>query len=219
MIEDDPGHETMKRLPRAATVIVSVTLAAFPAAAQSPRAGVSPAKREPARIGLALAPGSPAPQFAATDLDGRRSRVAYDGHRATLLAFWTSACVPCKVEGPALQKLFLDHGGRGLQVLGVDATPVAPSVAVPAARAFLAEHGGTYPVLLSTREIENQWGGVTAFPTTFLVGPDGRVVRRYLGADEPIVKGLVADVEALLAGQPLAAQVLPERTEDVSEPR
>jgi peroxiredoxin len=216
---DEPGHATMSTRSRATAWIVAVTLAAFPAAAQSPRPGVSPVKRAPARLGLALAPGSPAPRFVATDLDGRPSRVTYDGHTATLVAFWTSACDPCQVEGRALQELFVKRGSRGLQVIGVDATPVIPSVAVPAARAFLAQHGGAYPVLLSTREIENQWGGVTAFPTTFLMGRDGRVVRRYLGADELIVQGLVADVEALLAGKPLAAQVLPERTEDVSEPR
>ena len=45
--------------------------------------------------------------------------------------------------------------------------------------------------------IAKQWGGIKATPTTFLVGRDGRIVRRYVG--EPDAAELQGLIERALA--------------------
>ena len=207
----------MRRAATAAALIAAV-LAAAPALGQARPRTTTPVKPPP-RLGLALAPGDPAPEFAASDLGGRRLDVVYEGHAATLVAFFRSGCVPCGVEMPTLQKLHAAHAAGGLQVVGVAIDAGDAMRVVPAVRAFLAESGADYTVVRSTLEIERKWRGITVLPTVFLVDRSGKLVRRYAGADEAILAGLVADVDAWLAGRPLAEQVLPGRTGDVTVPR
>jgi hypothetical protein len=50
-----------------------------------------------------------------------------------------------------------------------------------------------------TGETVAAWGGIEGTPTTWLVGPDGRVARRWVG--RPDFARLRRDVEALLPGR------------------
>jgi hypothetical protein len=54
-------------------------------------------------------------------------------------------------------------------------------------------------------------------PTTFVIDSNGIIVRRYVGATAEQIKGLVADVEALLAGEPLGPMVIPDKPSVATE--
>jgi hypothetical protein len=47
-------------------------------------------------------------------------------------------------------------------------------------------------------------------PLSFLIDGDGKVMRRYLGATEEQIQGLIADVDAALAGRELGDPIIPE---------
>ena len=89
--------------------------------------------------------------------------------RATLVTFWASWCGPCGREAGALQRFSRSPSGRG-RLIGVDW-----SDGLSGARAFVAEHGWTFPVL---RDAEGTVGNdyrLTGLPTTFVLDANGRI--------------------------------------------
>ena len=81
--------------------------------------------------------------------------------------FWATWCGPCRVEMPALQKLYEDFAGRGVEIVAVS-VDVLPEV-VPE---FVRRLGLTFPVLLDGRSLQAQYR-VRALPTLFVVDPSG----------------------------------------------
>ncbi|MBI4409843.1 MAG: TlpA family protein disulfide reductase [Gemmatimonadetes bacterium] len=148
-------------------------------------------------------PGDVAPPFAAPALTGDTVRLEDLRGRVVLLNVWATWCAPCRWEMPALERLSAELAPQGLAVLAVSVD--APLGGVDAlgnpggdVRAFVAELGLTFTVLLDPRAQIQRRYGVTGLPTTFLIGRDGRVVRKVFGParwDEPPHS---ADIRALL---------------------
>lgn len=168
----------------------------------------APVPRPAAKAGrilpLALAPGDAAPPVRGEMLDGGRFRAVWRDHRVTVVNFWAVWCVPCKDEMPVLAELYRSKKDAGLGVVGVE----VGREAADASREFLAKAGVTYPVVVADDSAVADWGGVSIYPTTFLVGSDGKIVRKYVGASPDDVKALVEDVDLLLAGKPLGTRPL-----------
>ncbi len=117
-----------------------------------------------------------APRLAATDLDGKTWRLSELRGRAVLLNFWASWCEPCRAEMPTLQQLAEIYGPAKLVVLTI-------TYKEPAAKAasFAQSTGLNLPVLLDPAgEVTHQWGA-QVFPTTILIGADGRPRQRVRG--------------------------------------
>jgi thiol-disulfide isomerase/thioredoxin len=154
-----------------------------------------------------LAPGDPAPQIIARDLEGEYRKTVWGDHQATIVNFWATWCEPCRLEMPALQKALDRLGERGLHVVGVLALDAADNAT---AQRFIETMGVSYPTVRAKRDLLNRWGGVGSLPTTYLVDANGRVVRRYVGASDEQIEALIYDIEALLDGRPLGPVVMPE---------
>ncbi len=133
----------------------------------------------------------------------------------TIVNFWAVWCVPCKDEMPVLAELYRSKRDAGLGVVGVEIGRESPE----ASKAFLDRAGVTYPVIDAGADTVASWGGVSVYPTTFLVGGDGKIVRKYVGATPDDVQALVEDVELLLAGKPLGTRFPSGAPPAVPEPR
>jgi cytochrome c biogenesis protein CcmG, thiol:disulfide interchange protein DsbE len=118
----------------------------------------------------------PAPDFALTALDGSRVRLRDLRGRVVLLNFWATWCAPCRDEMPALARLGVELGDRGLAVLAVNHQE-APDVVA----AFARELGVTVPVLLDSAGDVAERYRVQALPTTYLIGRDGTLAGVVLG--------------------------------------
>lgn len=144
-------------------------------------------------------PGYRAPAFTLPTIDGGVASLTQFRGRAVILNFWATWCPPCRAEMPALQRVYARYADRGLVVLGLNATASDDPAAV---RAFQQHYGLTFPILLDESGKVNRIYGVSALPTTFFIGPDGRIREIVVGG--PISEAVLeARIRTLLpAGGP-----------------
>ena len=123
-----------------------------------------------------------APDFTLTDQFGNTHTLSDYKGKVVFLNFWATWCGPCQKEMPEIQELYEDHGGNteDLIVLAV-ANPRSEEysgadVTQPEIEQFLSENGYTYPVVMDlTGEVFADYG-ISAFPTTFMITREGKVL-------------------------------------------
>jgi cytochrome c biogenesis protein CcmG, thiol:disulfide interchange protein DsbE len=141
--------------------------------------------------------GSKAPNFHAWTVDGARHNESLDSYRGSvvLLNVWATWCPPCVVEMPAIQRLYHDLGPQGLKVVAVSIDTEATDSAV---RAFATKRGLTFDILRdSARRITWQYQ-TTGVPETFVIGRDGIIRKKVIGASDWDSQGDRALVTQLL---------------------
>ncbi len=113
--------------------------------------------------------GKPAPALALSDVDGKAWSLAGLKGRVVVLNFWATWCEPCRAELPSLEALAARHERDGLLVLTVNFQE-----SVPAIRHFLALAPFSLPVLLDRDGQAARAWTPRIFPSTVLIGRDGR---------------------------------------------
>jgi thiol-disulfide isomerase/thioredoxin len=142
-----------------------------------------------------------APPFLVRSLAGDViSTVALKG-KVVFLNFWATWCGPCREEIPeliALQSRYKDK----LVIIGASEDEAPPAqVAL-----FAKKVGINYPIIMSSPELEQEYGGVVALPTSFVMDEQGRVVQKHVGLDPNSFQEFDLEVRALL-GMPVDAQI------------
>jgi thiol-disulfide isomerase/thioredoxin len=89
--------------------------------------------------------------------------------------FWASWCVPCKKAFPYMRELYSKYKGDQFDIVGIstDATKEPWLKAVN-------EIQNPWPQLWDNKNIASEFA-VTAFPTSFLIGPDGKIILKEVG--------------------------------------
>jgi cytochrome c biogenesis protein CcmG/thiol:disulfide interchange protein DsbE len=118
-----------------------------------------------------------APDFALKDMNGKTVRLSDYRGQVVLLNFWATWCGPCKIEIPWFVEFQRTYKDRGFTVLGVS----VDEDGWEAVRPFLASRQVNYPVVVSTLEVEQQYGGVEALPVSFLIDREGRIAATHVG--------------------------------------
>ncbi|MGI8496825.1 MAG: peroxiredoxin family protein [Gemmatimonadaceae bacterium] len=132
-----------------------------------------------------VAAGSPAPPFSATMIDSlspprTRSLRDYRG-QVVVLNIWATWCAPCRVEMPSLQRLHAAYASQGLKVVAVSVDDPGERQ-VQQIRQFRREFGLTFEVLHEgTGTIERIYQ-TTGVPETFVIGKDGTIRKKVIGA-------------------------------------
>ncbi|MBW7934160.1 MAG: TlpA family protein disulfide reductase [Gemmatimonadaceae bacterium] len=147
-----------------------------------------------------VAPGSKAPEFqAATMVSGgpaTKNITDYRGH-VVLLNLWATWCGPCKQEMPGIQALHDSLGPQGLKVVAVSVDDPGFEKAI---KDFVAEHKLTFEVLHEgSGKIERDYQ-TSGIPETFVIGKDGVIRKRVIGAaawnsasNMALMRGLLAE--------------------------
>jgi len=91
--------------------------------------------------------------------------------KAVVLNFWASWCEPCKEESEVLESVWQEYRDRGVVFVGIDARD-----ALSEAVAFAGRYDLTYPLAYDGPGKTVGRYGVTGFPETWFVSPDGRLV-------------------------------------------
>lgn len=115
-----------------------------------------------------LQPGQALPAFQLQTADGHQvDNASLRGH-LTLVNFFFSECGPCIAETPTLVAYAKKHPQQHVLAVTFDDAPTA--------KAFVADHGFSWPVLVDGMAFD-QAMGVDVYPVMALVGPDGRLLK------------------------------------------
>jgi peroxiredoxin len=157
---------------RRAVLIVVAIIVAFGVYEVS-RRGSGPAKPG----GPSSAVHSVAPDFSLQDLDGHPLGLSSYRGKVVLLDFWATWCGPCRDEIPHFVEIQDKYREQGLQMIGISMDDGPKPV-----REFYQQFKMNYPVALGNAKLAEAYGGVLGLPVAFLIGRDGRVASKYIGA-------------------------------------
>ncbi len=122
-----------------------------------------------------------APNFQLQTLDGKEVTLTDYRGKAVILNFWATWCPPCLKEIPDFVELTKTKDSDKFVILGVTLQSGTPEEI----RKFAEERNMNYPVLTGEEaylmKLTQLYGGIRGIPTTFVIGPDGRVHKKYLG--------------------------------------
>jgi peroxiredoxin len=108
--------------------------------------------------------------FTLMDLDGKPWTLKDLKGKVVMLNFWATWCPPCRKEMPDLEAFYRQFSPQGFVILGIsDDEP-------DKVRAFVQQHGVTYPVLLDPGSKVNELLHINGIPKTFIYDREGKVV-------------------------------------------
>lgn len=118
-----------------------------------------------------------APDFALRDLRGGVVHLNDLRGKVVIVNFFATWCSPCRQEVPEfihLRKKFYDDG---LEIVGISLDMEGAAVLNPFVRHFRIP----YPLLIGTRDVVTDYGGIEGVPTSFVVDRKGFIVKRIIG--------------------------------------
>ncbi len=140
-------------------------------------------------LGVRLAPeifpvevGSRAPMFHAVNLatGDSTSLDAYRG-KVVLLNIWATWCDPCRDEMPSIERLHRAFSAdTNFRIVSVSIDEADPDVV----REFQRAYGLTFEILQDRSRVIERIYQTTGVPETFVIGRDGRIVKKLIGAHD-----------------------------------
>ncbi|OYP67998.1 TlpA disulfide reductase family protein [Prevotella sp. P2-180] len=134
-------------------------------------------------------PGSPAPDFTATDINGKPFTLSSLRGKVVILDFWASWCGPCRKSNPHMRELYDKYHSRGLDLVYVsddDSKPEAWHKAVEqdklvgegyhhVLRGFKWDRSKGMEGMDHTNDISDKYA-IHYLPTKYLIDKKGNIV-------------------------------------------
>ena len=117
------------------------------------------------------------PSLTLNDLSGNPVALDQFAGKVLIVDFWATWCAPCREEIPHFQELYDGYRSQGLEILGLSVDDRVEDVR----RYIEQEIPIRYRVLMATAEAQSLFGGIIGIPTTFVVGRDGTIHKKYVG--------------------------------------
>lgn len=128
---------------------------------------------------LTVAEDKPFPELVLTDLDGAQVSTQTFRGKLLVLNVWASWCPPCRKEMPSLERLGKSVDGGRIAVAGLSIDADAKAV-----REFLTQNDITFRNFIDPDKRIADSLGVRTYPETFLIAPDGKLVRKIRGEQD-----------------------------------
>jgi len=127
---------------------------------------------------LNVSEGNIAPDITVKTLDGNEFKLSDFRGKFVFIDFWGTWCGPCLGELPNNKKLAQFISTDTLEIIGLAARDKEKEL-----REFLKKDPLPYKNAIAPEEVLNTYG-IVSFPTTFLVGPKGRILAKNLSGEQ-----------------------------------
>jgi thiol-disulfide isomerase/thioredoxin len=144
---------------------------------------------------VALTPIGAAPEFDLADVASGSLKSEDLKGKVVIADVWATWCVPCIKEIPSFNEIHENYDGKGVQMVAI----TVESGPIDEVKPKVEEFKMKYPVVMGTEEVVAGFGGIIGFPTTFLIGKDWKIYKRYLGMTPNKKQLIEKDIAALLA--------------------
>jgi thiol-disulfide isomerase/thioredoxin len=134
--------------------------------------------------------GSLAPDWTLKDIDGQTVSLSDFRGQVVLMDFWATWCGPCKIAMPGVQKISESFADKGVKVLGIQTWDEGK---YEEGKAYMRKQGFTYTNLIAGDDVADVYQ-VTGIPTFYVIGRDGTIIYRMVGAaDESVLHQFLED--------------------------
>ena len=117
------------------------------------------------------------PDVTFTLLSGQKVSTSDLKGKVYLVNFWATSCSTCMEEMPKMVQTYNRFKGEGLEFVAVAMNYDAPM--------YVANYAQTrqlpFKVAMDDGSAAKQFGNVQLTPTTFVIGRDGKILKRYVG--------------------------------------
>ena len=123
--------------------------------------------------------GDRAPAFELADDQGLGLSLEDYRGKVVLVNFWATWCPPCVQEMPSLNATYERLRDDGFVVLGISVDEDEEQYS-----RFLRDAGVTFPTARDPERTVSSRYGTLKYPESYLISRDGRVLRKYVGAED-----------------------------------
>ena len=136
-------------------------------------------RRELSPVGI----GAKAPRFSAMTLDSPAREKSLDDYRGevVLINIWATWCAPCRVEMPSIEELHRAYAPRGLKVVAVSVDDPGTQAAI---RSFANQYRLSFEIRHAPDKKISDLYQTSGYPETVIIGRDGIIRRKVLGASD-----------------------------------
>ena len=105
--------------------------------------------------------------------------------KVLLVNLWATWCGPCRLEIPELVKLYKEYRPKGFEVVGLSTEN--PDASAEGVKRFVQDFDINYRIGWATPDVAiTLMQGRDAIPQSFVVGRDGRIVKRFVGFNKAV---------------------------------
>lgn len=127
---------------------------------------------------IALSAHNTAPDVTFVKLDGQKVALKDLRGKVMIVNFWATSCTTCISEMPQMIATYDKYKNQGLDVVAVAMSYDPPNYVLNYARTRKLP----FQVALDPQDtLAEAFGDVKLTPTTFVIGKDGAILKRYVG--------------------------------------
>src|SRR5262245_41831746 len=102
-----------------------------------------------------------------------------------MVYIWFTNCPPCVKTSPLLAELFSKYSSQGFKIVGANADKVLELPYDDTVRAeYVSKLGIKFTTAYLNAKMQNDYGGVSVFPTMFFVDKNGIIVKHFVNFQE-----------------------------------
>lgn len=122
--------------------------------------------------------GNAAPDVTFTRLDGQRVALKDLRGKVVMVNFWATSCTTCVGEMPQMVETYNKFKDRGLDFVAIAMSYDPPNYVLN----YTETRKLPFQVALDPQDtLARAFGDVKLTPTTFVIGKDGNIIKRYVG--------------------------------------
>lgn len=152
--------------------------------------------------GATLSSGDPFPKFDAVDFKGKEvNNDVFKDSPVTIMSIWFTGCKGCINEMPTLQKISEELKDKNVKVMSICLDTYENKKIKDEAEKIIDAKGVKYPNLAvkPSEEIDAYLKNLTAFPTTLLIGRDGKVIDNISLGSQDKIDELYKKIDEIIA--------------------